>query len=113
MSVNTYETLNAKVGRRSFLKMSAIATAFGFTSSFASTNATRSATEEEIKNPFPGSKIVKSICTACSVGCGVLAEVQNGVWVRQEVAIADIFKNDLLPTFAFKVSYVFTDILYS
>jgi len=86
MSVNTYETLNAKVGRRSFLKMSAIATAFGFTSSFASTNATRSATEEEIKNPFPGSKIVKSICTACSVGCGVIAEVQNGVWVRQEVA---------------------------
>jgi len=86
MSVNTYETLSAKVGRRSFLKMSAIATAFGFTSSFASTNATRSATEEEIKNPFPGSKIVKSICTACSVGCGVIAEVQNGVWVRQEVA---------------------------
>jgi len=86
MSVNTYEALNAKVGRRSFLKMSAIATAFGFTSSFASTNATREATAEEIKNPFPGSKIVKTVCTACSVGCGVLAEVQNGVWVRQEVA---------------------------
>lgn len=86
MSANTYETLNAKVGRRSFLKMSAIATAFGVTSSFASTDATRQATEEEIKNPFPGSKTVRSICTACSVGCGVIAEVQNGVWVRQEVA---------------------------
>ncbi len=86
MSANTYETLNAKVGRRSFLKMSAIATAFGVTSSFASTNATREATSEEIKNPFPGSKTVKTICTACSVGCGIIAEVQNGVWVRQEVA---------------------------
>jgi len=86
MSMNTYETLDAKVGRRSFLKMSAIATAFGVTSSFASANATREATAEEIKNPFPGSKMVKTICTACSVGCGILAEVQNGVWVRQEVA---------------------------
>ena len=86
MSVDSYETLNAKVGRRSFMKMAAVATAFGVTSSFASTNVTRPATEEEIKNPFPGSKEVKTICTACSVGCGVIAEVQNGVWVRQEVA---------------------------
>jgi len=86
MSVNTYETLDAKVGRRSFMKMAAVATAFGVTSSFASTNVTRAATAEEVKNPFPGSKEVKTICTACSVGCGVIAEVQNGVWVRQEVA---------------------------
>ncbi len=86
MSANTYESLNAKVGRRSFLKMTAVASAFGVTNSFASTNATRAATQEEIKNPFPGSKLVKTICTACSVGCGVVAEVQNGVWVRQEVA---------------------------
>ena len=86
MLADAYETLNAKVGRRSFLKMTAIASAFGVTSAFASTNATRAATKEEIKNPFPGSKMVKTICTACSVGCGVMAEVQNGVWVRQEVA---------------------------
>ncbi len=86
MSANTYEALNAKVGRRSFLKMAAVATAFGATSSLASTGVTRAATEEEVRNPFPGSKKVKTICTACSVGCGVIAEVQNGVWVRQEVA---------------------------
>ncbi len=86
MSVNTYESLSAKVGRRSFLKMAAIASAFGVTSSFAGAKATREATEEEIKNPFPGSKMVRTICTACSVGCGINAEVQNGVWVRQEVA---------------------------
>jgi len=86
MGANTYEALNAKVGRRSFLRMAAVATAFGATSSFASTGVTRAATEEEVKNPFPGSKKVKTICTACSVGCGIIAEVQNGVWVRQEVA---------------------------
>ncbi len=27
------------------------------------------------------SEIKKNICTHCSVGCGVVAEVQNGVWV--------------------------------
>jgi formate dehydrogenase major subunit len=84
--VNTYDSLDAKVGRRSFIKMISVATAFGATSAFANTNVTREATKEEIKNPFPGSKLVKSICTSCSVGCGIIAEVQNGVWVRQEVA---------------------------
>ena len=76
-------------GRRSFVKMASLATALTATSAFASTSnngVLRDAKEEEIKNPFPGSKIVKTICTACSVGCGVIAEVQNGVWVRQEVA---------------------------
>lgn len=86
METNTQNALSSKVGRRSFLRMAAIAGAFGATSAFATTNVTRKATEEEIKNPFPGSKLVKTICTSCSVGCGVIAEVQNGVWVRQEVA---------------------------
>ena len=29
---------------------------------------------------------VKTICTHCSVGCGIVAEVQNGVWTGQEPA---------------------------
>ena len=29
-------------------------------------------------------KIVKSVCTHCSVGCTVMAEVQDGVWTGQE-----------------------------
>ena len=78
--------LATTVGRRSFLKMAAVASVFGATTGFASGNVTRAATDAEVKNPFPGSKKVKTICTSCSVGCGVIAEVQNGVWVRQEVA---------------------------
>ena len=31
-------------------------------------------------------KEVKTICTHCSVGCGIIAEVQNGVWTGQEPA---------------------------
>ena len=31
-------------------------------------------------------KEVRTICTHCSVGCGVIAEVKNGVWTGQEPA---------------------------
>ena len=86
MLIDTYETLNSQIGRRSFMKMAAVATAASVTSAFANDGVTRAATQEEVKNPFPGSTNVKTICTACSVGCGIIAEVQNGVWVRQEVA---------------------------
>jgi len=86
MTDTTQNALSTRIGRRSFLKMAAAAGAFGATSAFASSNVTRSATEEEVKNPFPGSKLVRTVCTSCSVGCGITAEVQNGVWVRQEVA---------------------------
>jgi len=29
-------------------------------------------------------ELIKSVCTHCSVGCTVVAEVQNGVWIGQE-----------------------------
>src|SRR3546814_16995344 len=29
-------------------------------------------------------KTIKTVCTHCSVGCTVMAEVQNGVWIGQE-----------------------------
>ncbi len=31
-------------------------------------------------------KQVKTVCTHCSVGCGIIAEVKNGTWVGQEPA---------------------------
>ncbi|MBF6669615.1 molybdopterin-dependent oxidoreductase [Campylobacter sp. RM12327] len=74
-----------KIGRRSFLKMAALSSSVGL-GTLSLADVTRKATQEEMKNPFPNSKLVKSVCTACSVGCGVIAEVQDGVWVRQEVA---------------------------
>jgi len=86
MNTDTQKALSTHVGRRSFLKMAGLAGALGATSIVSAAGVTRAATEEEVKDPFPGSKKVKTICTACSVGCGIIAEVQNGVWVRQEVA---------------------------
>ena len=38
--------------------------------------------------PSPGAAVasIKAICTHCSVGCTVVAEVSNGVWIGQEPA---------------------------
>ncbi|MDR3346270.1 MAG: formate dehydrogenase subunit alpha [Campylobacteraceae bacterium] len=87
MSKTQIPNISSRVGRRSFLKMAALGTvSFGATSLLASSDSVRKATDEEIKNPYPGSKLVKTICSICSAGCGVVAEVHNGVWVRQEPA---------------------------
>lgn len=86
MSQTNHPDLHTRVGRRSFLKMAALGATFGATGGFAAAEGVRQATAEEIKDPFPGSKKVKTICTICSAGCGIIAEVHNGVWVRQEPA---------------------------
>jgi len=81
-----FSNMSPKIGRRSFLKLAAIGAGIGATSSLALGKAMRPATAEEIRNPFPGSKRVKTVCSICSAGCGIIAEVQNGTWVRQDVA---------------------------
>ncbi len=78
-------TLNPKLARRAFLKIAA-ATA-GLTGlALSGKIVRRTEAKEAPKTPYPGSKIVRTICTHCAVGCGIYAEVQNGVWVRQEIA---------------------------
>lgn len=42
--------------------------------------------KEDIKT-----EIRRSVCTHCSVGCGVIAELQNGVWTGQEPDFASPF----------------------
>lgn len=75
---------NIKLARRSFLKMAALSSLA--VPMLGRSEVLREAKEDELKEAYEGSKRVKSICTACSVGCGIIAEVQNGVWVRQEIA---------------------------
>ena len=70
--------------RRSFLKRSGL-TVGGLAAAGALPFATvRQA--KAIAGPQPGAptEIKKNICTHCSVGCTVTAEVQNGVWTGQE-----------------------------
>jgi formate dehydrogenase major subunit len=77
-------TLNPKVARRSFLKLSAATAAL--TGVAMTTRMTTKAQAADRKEPYPGSQTVRTICTYCAVGCGIEAEVHNGVWVRQEIA---------------------------
>ncbi len=44
------------------------------------------ATSKPAADPKAEVKTVRSVCGHCSVGCGIIAEVQNGVWVGQEPA---------------------------
>ena len=44
------------------------------------------AQEAEVNPPRAGVKVEtrRSVCTHCSVGCGIIAEIQNGVWTGQD-----------------------------
>ena len=69
------------VDRRAFLRGSGLA--IGGLSALAATGGT--VTKASAATAASGKvDIIKSVCTHCSVGCTVLAEVQNGVWVGQE-----------------------------
>ncbi len=76
--------LNPKLARRSFIKLSAATAAL--TGAAMTSKLTGKALAAEKKEAYIGSKKVRTICTYCAVGCGIEAEVQNGVWVRQEIA---------------------------
>ena len=69
------------VDRRSFLRGSGLAigglAAIGATAGSVTGADAREATGEMLET-------VKSVCTHCSVGCTVVAELDNGVWVGQE-----------------------------
>ena len=82
---SSMELLNSRIGRRSFLKMGALA-GLGVTTLSAAQESVQHGTPQQLKEAYPGSKKVRTICTHCSVGCGIVAEVKDGVWVRQEVA---------------------------
>ena len=71
------------VDRRAFLRRSGIAA--GGIAAVAGLGRGMMARAEQpnISSPDPGAPVTirKTVCTHCSVGCGVIAEVQNGVWV--------------------------------
>ncbi len=70
------------IDRRTFLRRSGLA-AGGVAA--ASTLTLGMVKKAEAQQAGPGNiTLKKSVCTHCSVGCTVIAEVQNGVWVGQE-----------------------------
>jgi formate dehydrogenase major subunit len=69
--------------RRSFLRRSGIA-AGGFGAVLATKGGMTKRAAAAPAAPAGDTKSVKTVCTHCSVGCTVIATVQNGVWTRQE-----------------------------
>lgn len=74
-----------RLDRRSFLRRSGLA-AGGFAA--IGSLGLASVREAKAAMPKPGKpvELKKNMCTHCSVGCTVRAEVQEGVWVGQEPA---------------------------
>ena len=72
------------VSRREFLRRSGVA-ALGGTALASAPMMTRAAQADMRADKLDSAtEIRRSICTHCSVGCGVIAEVQDGVWTGQE-----------------------------
>ncbi len=71
--------------RRTFLRRSGLAAGAGAALGLMPLGSVRKA-EAGPKIVGAPTEIKKNICTHCSVGCTVIAEVQNGVWVGQEPA---------------------------
>ncbi len=74
------------VSRRTFMKNSSLAAGGAVVG--ASLFAPGMIKKAQAKQVDPQAKIEqkRTICSHCSVGCGVYAEVQNGVWTGQEPA---------------------------
>ncbi len=71
------------IDRRSFLRGSGLAVGGIAAASAMGAGFVRRAEAGRV-DPEQNVEIRKNICTHCSVGCTVTAEVQNGVWVGQE-----------------------------
>ncbi|KGY11219.1 formate dehydrogenase [Vibrio tubiashii] len=74
------------ISRRAFMKNSSLAAGGAVVG--ASLFAPGMIKKAEAKSVDPNAKteIKRTICSHCSVGCGIYAEVQNGVWTGQEPA---------------------------
>lgn len=75
------ELTGGAIDRRTFLRRSGLAIG-GLAAASALKNGM--VTKAEAQTAAGAMEIKKSVCTHCSVGCTVLAEVQGGVWVGQE-----------------------------
>src|SRR2546425_2765280 len=76
--------LGDNLNRRSFLRRSGLAA--GSLAALGSLPLTSIRQADAGPPPPPGATVTtrKNFCTHCSVGCSVIAEVANGVWIGQE-----------------------------
>ena len=77
------EANGGTMDRRAFLRQSGLSA--GGLAAVASLPLGRVRRADAATAPAAGEmKRIKNVCTHCSVGCTIMAEVQNGVWIGQE-----------------------------
>jgi formate dehydrogenase major subunit len=76
--------LGSTVDRRAFLRRAGLGLGGTAVAATLPTTMIRRAEAARDVDPNAKTEVRKSVCTHCSVGCGVVAEVQNGVWTGQE-----------------------------
>ncbi len=80
------------ISRRQFMKHAGITTGGIAAASLLGTGMMRRAEAKDVPHNAP-IEIKRTVCSACAVGCGLYAEVQNGVWTGQEPAFDHPFNN--------------------
>jgi formate dehydrogenase major subunit len=76
--------LGRTIDRRAFLKRTGIAAGGAAVAIGLPARMMRRADAADAAAAGGDTVVKKSVCTHCSVGCGIVAEVQNGVWTGQE-----------------------------
>ncbi len=76
------EALNPRVDRRRFLRAAGLGMGLAAAAAPSLVREVEAAKEDVVNSPQHEQH--KTICGTCSVGCGFVGEVQNGVWVGQE-----------------------------
>ena len=84
-SVPKQDRTGSAIDRRTFLKRSGVTLGGAAAATALSPTMMRKA-QAAIPSGGGGTQTVRTVCTHCSVGCGINAEVNNGVWVGQEPA---------------------------
>ncbi len=80
------------ISRRQFMKHAGITTGGIAAASLLGTGMMRRAEAKDVPHNAP-IEIKRTVCSACAVGCGLYAEVQNGVWTGQEPAFDHPFNS--------------------
>ena len=76
--------LGRTIDRRTFLRRTGLAAGGAAVATTVSMRMLRRADAAQAAAGDGETLKKKTVCTHCSVGCGIIAEVQNGVWVGQE-----------------------------
>ncbi|MFM1892541.1 MAG: hypothetical protein RLZ44_1618, partial [Pseudomonadota bacterium] len=82
----TAEPTGRGTTRREFLRTSGLAAGGIALGSVLTPGMMKKAAAKDAPPAAGSVQTVRTICTHCSVGCGIIAEVQNGVWTGQEPA---------------------------